>query len=592
MITLNNNDLLQAYKSGANEVIKNKVDLNAINVFPVADGDTGNNLASLMKTIIKESSLKADVHETMETVSDAALIGARGNSGIIFAGYICGLNKEIQVTNGTVAMQGFVDANKKAVQHAYDAVDEPVEGTMLTAIRVWAEALSKFLSKSNNYIELMDSAAGELDEAVDNTMNQMDLLRKANVVDAGAKGFLHFIKGFIKAIKGESSEVFSVEEEFIEIQLPDHDHGEITYRYCSEAMLVESKMTKTDLREALHSLGDSQVIAGTDNKMRIHLHTDQPTEFFKLLRKNGDVVFQKVDDMVMQNAMIENRKGQTALVTDSVADIPQAFIDEHQIHVLPLQLLYKDGYFIDRRTIDVEEVLSYDKGGKDRPTSTQPDLVSTRRMIDQLSLSYDKILIIPVSKALSGTNNVFTKAAESCNRARVKIIDSRQNSAAQGLLVMAAAQLLAEGVAFDHIIDEIEQMVARSKIYVGVKNLHAMIRSGRLSTKGGKIANAVNLKPIVTLDDQGEGGLGGFAFSFKSSLKKIEKKLLKVNKESGIESYSVVHINNLEEAKLYAQKLTQSLGQEPVYIEEVSSIIAVGAGQGAIAVGYIAKGEK
>ncbi len=209
-----------------------------------------------------------------------------------------------------------------------------------------------------------------------------------------------------------------------------------------------------------------------------------------MVRNIGHVVYEKVDDMIAQSRIIRDRKYPIALVTDSIADIPMDLIDHYQINVLPLNILYKDQTFIDRMTIGNEGVLSLDKAGANRPTSSQPELIRVKELYERLSHHYSQIIVISVAKALSGTYNVFDKASEEFREKgiSIEVIDSKQNSAAQGLLVLQCAKMIDQGLLYQDIVTSMSDVIGKSKIYVGVKNLHAMIRSGRLSTKGGKIA--------------------------------------------------------------------------------------------------------
>ncbi|MCF8019188.1 Fatty acid-binding protein DegV [Petrocella atlantisensis] len=595
MNEISNMILYHAYRAGAHEVIRHRNQLNSINVFPVADGDTGSNLSSMMHSILNESKLEKDIGNTMRSIADAAIIGARGNSGIIFAQYLSGVSIGLEKGAGIISIRHYVEANKTAVDYAYDAVEMPTEGTMLTLIRVWSEALYRFMKKTTDFGELLSYAYGDIEEALIKTQYQLASLKKAAVVDAGAKGFVHFIDGFLQFLKGDHDTQIKYNSKDIVLELEPlvkvkhHENVDLTYRYCTEAMMTDLKRPLKEIKNDLHTFGNSLIVAGNERKMRVHIHTNQPADFFRELRNIGQITFQKVDDMVMQSSLVNESKYKVGLVTDSIADLPQTFIEKHQIQVINLNILHKEDIYIDRITIDNTTAIRLLEEGEERATSSQPDRQTVIFQLQNLQAYYDEIIVITVSKALSGTYNVFQKAATELenNPSKITVIDSKQNSAAQGLLVMECAKLIEQGVPYNKIIETMQTLVERSKILVSVKNLNAMIMSGRLSTKGGKIANLINLKPIVTLDPKGEGGLGGFAFSHEASLKKIKKKLIKINGTVGLKAYCVVHANNLEAAKAYAIELERVLEMAPVYLEDVSSIIAIGAGDGAIAVGYI-----
>lgn len=585
VVGLDSRNLLGAYKAGARFVIRQRMALNQINVFPVPDGDTGNNLASLMQFIVREAKEGSTPKATMDGIAEAALLGARGNSGIIFAQYFYGLSNELSEDLCEVTLDDFANIHEKAVAYAYEAIEVPEEGTMLTAMKHFGQALSKY--RKTDFQIAVDKAVIELDEVVKNTQTQLKCLKQAKVVDAGAKGFFHFIEGLRAYFRGEIDDGDPsdfVVEEF----LNHHVASEITYRYCTEGLIEDSSASPERIKGLLKELGDAIIVAGSLRKMRVHIHTNEPEKVIDILSGFGNVVFHKAEDMVRQNSLFDGPKYPIALVTDSVADLPSRFIEEHQIQVLHLKLLYKDSYFIDRLTVTNEKLLEYSKNSE-RITSSQPEYLEVVNMLNVLKTQYKQILILPVAKVLSGTYNVFAKAIQEISEPGfdIRIVDSRENSVAQGMLVKYAADRIASGDDLDTLELKIKQQVANSRIYVAVATLDAMVRSGRLSSRGALIANKLRMKPIVTLKESGEGGLAGMAIGQQGSLKKIKQKLLQLKKNSTKLKYSVIHVENSDGAMKYADELTQVLGQPPEYIETTSGVIALGAGAGAIAVGVL-----
>lgn len=187
--------LLQSFRAGAEKVIHQKEELNKINVFPVADGDTGSNLASLMQAIIDNVPVKTyPMAILLDEISGAALLGARGNSGIIFAQYLSAVAENYQKTETN--FESFVEALAEAVNKAYSSLIEPKEGTILTVMRAWSVTLVKIYRLNHSFEEALLEAKIEAQEALNATQFQMPVLRKNKLVDAGAKGFYYFILGF------------------------------------------------------------------------------------------------------------------------------------------------------------------------------------------------------------------------------------------------------------------------------------------------------------------------------------------------------------------------------------------------------------
>lgn len=591
---ISSEDIYSAFLHGADQVIENVELLNKINVFPIQDGDTGNNLASLMKTIIDESKQGETVKGTLQSFSNAAIHGARGNSGIIFAQYLNGLSVEMSDLD-EINYQDYASASQKAVRYAYDSIEIPVEGTILTVMSEWGEALIDQNNALLSIKELMEKAITRVDQALSQTQYQLMELKRAKVVDAGAKGFTLFVQGISDYLSSDNKMELKLKPrtkihiENIEVE---HDIDTlITHRYCTEALVEGSKLDHRKIKESLRNFGDSLVVAGNEELMRIHIHTNTPEEVFAILYNEGRIAYQKVDDMKKQQDIVLNRKYRIALLSDSIADIPQELIDDEQIHIINLNILVGQTSFLDKLTITPARILEYSKDSDTLPSSSQPDEKQIENVLSYIENYYDSLIVLTVSKALSGTFNTISRVVGKLNdpNFKVSVINSKQNSGAQGLLLAKAARLIHDGKTHDEVVEEIEKTIPKSKILVLVKNLDNMIKSGRLSTTMGKIGKKIGMIPIVTLDEDGDGGLGGIAFTQKGSLQVLKRHMKKVMKHHEIEAYNIVHINNLEEAKELEVIFTDLIGREPDYLVESSSIVAVGAGDQSLALSYILK---
>lgn len=587
--------IYDAFLHGAYTVIEKKDILNKINVFPIQDGDTGNNLSSMMQTIIQTAKSHSNVKQTLESISDAAFVGARGNSGIIFASYFRGLSDTVAITEG-ISIDQYAAASKCAAQYAYEAVEHPVEGTMLTLMRDWGEILSTEIEHNQSIPDILTRAFHRLEHALETTKEQLAILKKANVVDSGAKGFTYFIEGILRYLKQQDDIDFHAllaenKYDFIP-NIPINSHiGQDGFRYCSECLLSELSLPANQIKNDLKQFGNSIVVAKSTTKCRVHIHTNEPAKVFSYLGNLGSILYQKVDDMQNQEAIVNHRKYNIALVTDSIADVPKAFLDEHQIQILHLDILYHGMNYFDKLTIEPSSLLDMIANDPVLPTSSQPSPGRITQFLDYLSTYYDSILVLCVSKELSGTYNSFLRAVDHISHKNVKIqiINTRQNSGAQGLLVKKGIEYLAAGNTYEQIVKNIQTDISRTKILVQVKTLDSMIKSGRLTLHAGTFAKKIGMRPIVTLDQKGKGKLQSIAFSEKGSLRKIKQHIKKVQQTFGIEQYNIVHVNNCHGAEELAKQMTLLLGFAPEYIMETSSIIALNAGDKAVAISYIHK---
>lgn len=569
--------LYSGFIAGAEEVMANKKYLNTINVFPVADGDTGSNLFSTMHSIVTHSEQKHTVKHTLESIADSAITGARGNSGLIFAQYFQGLSEAV-ITDDLTA-DAFIMASSNGMKYAFEAVEQPVEGTILTIMRVFHESLKEYMDKTNNFITALEAAYEKVVLAVENTTKQLLVLKKSSVVDSGAKGFAYFIKGFISGIKGTKKVVRKPEED-IHIE---HIHDEsFNYRYCTEALIENKQEIK---KELLKKFGDSLIVAGGKRKTRIHIHTDNPSDFFKYLSEKGQIIEQKVDDMQLQFDRVHHRKYSRVIVTDSIADIPKSLIDEEQVHMIPLSILIGESSYFDKLTIDNESIFELSQRLELTPTTSQPTVKTVENALEYLSTYYDEIIVLTVAKALSGTHQVFKNVSNKYEH--VHVVDSKQNSVAQGLLLHETMMDLKANLSTKKLLMNLNNRIEASKILVQIKSLDPMIASGRLSVKLGGILKRIGVKPVITLNKDGQGSIFKIALNNKQSYKKILKHIRQTHDRSPIVKFAVTYIDDKTDAVRFSNDIEKLIGIKVSYITKSSSIIAVGAGSGAVGIGYI-----
>ena len=352
-------------------------------------------------------------------------------------------------------------------------------------------------------------------------------------------------------------------------------------------MLLQTDLSDIGaLRSALHDEGDSLIVTQGVGKIRIHLHTNDPERLLSLLRGFGAVLNQKVDDMFRQFQAVHRRAGSVAIVTDSIADIPPELMDSLQIHLVPQRILWGDEIYLDRVTMTGKTFYPLLDERKEYPGSSLPDPASIRAMFRHLAAHYRSIVALPVSAAISGTWNAMRLEAESLRNEGypIQVVDTRLNSIAQGLVVLETARAAAAGAGFDELVRIAERARERTKIYVGVNTFKYMVRGGRVSRLKGLVATALNLKPVITLDEAGKGAAFSKAFSQKGVIRKILDIVSRTKAEVGIERYAVVHAAAPDRATDFAERLEGIVGKPSEYIMEISPIVGSHAGKGALAV--------
>ena len=226
------------FYAGAMRLLEHQQEINKLNVFPVPDADTGTNLASTFRSIMDAIRPMRSYKMTTSLIAEAALTGARGNSGIIFAQFLSGLDQETCDCN-TVSIRDFASSIKNSIKYLYEAIANPVEGTMLTVIREWAEYISKHHGVED-FRTLMIHSYEEARRSMLATSKRIKELTSTAVVDAGAKGFVVFLEGVVDLLRSNDiRHLVRMEKPVVidDIDLETDHGGELTFRYCTEVLL-------------------------------------------------------------------------------------------------------------------------------------------------------------------------------------------------------------------------------------------------------------------------------------------------------------------------------------------------------------------
>ena len=585
MDSLDGRRIFDAFNSGARQVIDHQDHLNRINVFPVPDGDTGTNLAATLSHTMGSTRVTDSVGDTIVSMSDAAIIGARGNSGAIFAQFLSGLREALD-QSAVVTLELFAQAVRNARDRAYQAISNPREGTILSVISDWSRSLAEHARESRTFHELFDRTLPVLEESVRRTPDQLAVLKHSGVVDAGAQGFYHFVRGardYLFTGKAPSAADTRVLDLDAAHDVPASDDG-VTYRWCTEVVLALEKNGMEGLRAEIEPLGDSLIIVNAGQKARVHIHTDRPSDLVEALRRRGRILAQKAEDMRAQFQTVHHRKHAIALVTDSACDLPQEILDAHQIHVVPMRILFGDAEYIDRVTITPEAFARRQRNARPYPTTSQPPSAELHHMFAWLSSHYESVIAVHISGRMSGTYAASAREATKIPGARITVIDSRHLSGSLGLIVLRAAEAIAGGASHDEVVRLIESSIAKARILVSVKTLDYMVRGGRVSPLSGILAKLANLKPIVSVDDDGKSVLYGKAFSVRANIKKILSMVAEDHAAHRVRAYAVVHAGVPEAARQFAARLTDVTGMDPLHVMEISPVVSLNSGPGALSV--------
>jgi uncharacterized protein len=315
----------------------------------------------------------------------------------------------------------------------------------------------------------------------------------------------------------------------------------------------------------------------------VHIHTDFPAEMFSQLQKFGNITYQKVDDMVMQNEIQFNRKYKIALVTDSSCDLSKEIIDKYQIHVVPLSVHFGETYFLDRLTINPPQFYAMQEISEVNATSAQPASKEFQNKFEYLATHYDSIIGIHLSQALSGTWSSSEKGSKdvaSRTGKQIDVLNSKTLTGGLGLIVLRAAMALENGASHDELVSLIEEWKEKSMVRVSVKTLKYIIRSGRVSPLKSYIAKMLDLKPVIAIDQQGKASLFSKSLSGAGSMRKVMKSIAKNIQGKKIWEYAITHAGNPSAAQWYACEMEKLTGKKPFFIDHASPALAANTGPG------------
>ena len=306
---------------GAKMLENNRAKVDALNVFPVPDGDTGTNMSLTMQSAVKELSTTSSntFMEVCDCVSKGALRGARGNSGVILSQIFRGICSVLRVSKPEVDTRTFAKAMEQGTKVAYNAVSIPKEGTILTVVRLMSEFAVKVAGKYKDFETFIPAVIAEGDRALATTPELLPVLKKAGVVDSGGVGLMTIMRGFQAAIMGEeiASEVQTeAVQQQTEADFGDNsdiismDLGDIQFAYCTEFFVINLKKSTTladidKLRENLMNIGDSVICIGDLEMIKVHVHTNSPGVALTYALELGELDRPKIENMLEQNRALK-----------------------------------------------------------------------------------------------------------------------------------------------------------------------------------------------------------------------------------------------------------------------------------------------
>ncbi|NQV15951.1 DegV family EDD domain-containing protein [bacterium] len=580
--------LFRVLYAGIQRLLDEQEYLNKINVFPVPDGDTGTNMAFTLMGIIEniQPLQSAALNELSHQVADAALDNARGNSGVILAQFFQGLDHGLEAYTEVNTTQ-FAAASKIAVDEAYTALMEPVEGTILSVLRAWSDSLIQASETSADFQHIWKTSMVAAQVAVEHTPEQLQVLKDAGVVDAAGLGFLNILQGMMTYMDtGDIRRLPDIESGFstVALDIGEQSLDNLQFPYCTECILVAEDIDRNEINKAIHPLGDSIVIAGSKHRAKIHIHSADPGQLFAKLEKFGEVQQQKVDDMREQHKSTRSEQ-RVALVVDSTCDLPSEILEKHHMHVVPVRLNFGKDQYIDRVTITNEEFYLRLSESNVHPQSSQPPPADFRRMYQFLSSHYESVISLHLPKAVSGTLQNAAAALEKVKFRDEKILlESLSVSAGTGIIALNIAEAIDSGDDMPEIIKKANQSIKDTQIFIGLKTLDAVLKGGRLSLNKKRLIDFLRLNLVLTINREGYLKPCGVTLGRRNLFGKFEKFVLKKAKTRRVKRIGIVHGLNPEIAEGYREAFTNYFPEANIFVTDFCPALGVHAGVGAVGI--------
>lgn len=592
-------------RAGTYAVLRSQDALDRINVFPVADADTG---ANLVATLTAASAAlgknpPSDIGPASRLAADAALIGARGNSGAIFAQFLDGLAGGLHLKR-EVSTGEFALAATAGVDAAYLAVQEPREGTILSVLRAWARYMEAWAQQLTDFRELMGRSLDAARIALADTPLQLEVLRRNKVVDAGGQGLVYFLEGWLGTLQGHAvigehvAESSPLPDAYQRVQadsekglrayravIPGVQAGirepEYEYRYCAQVLMTGQKLDREAVRSALEGQGDSLVIAGGSKRMNVHIHTDDADLFHRTLASLGTVEDLKVDDLVEQQA--QAKAATTAIVIDSTCDLSEAAQLRLGTVMVPLNISIGGREYLDRVELAPADFYPLVRQNTELPRSSQPNRTDFRRVFEALLEEHEAIVSIHISSRLSGTYQAALGAAQDVDPQRIKVVDSRHVSVGIGLVVEAAGEAIRAGASLEEVAAAAEAAAADTRVFSATPSLEFAVKGGRVKERPARAADLIRLKPVILFDGDGTIHLDGAHLGFNRTLRALARRTMKFA-DGGPVRLAVTHADSPSNAEYLLRHVRRYFPMEDIPMLEAGAVLATHTGLGAVAV--------
>jgi len=569
------------------QILSQKDRINKINLFPVPDQDTGNNLVKTLKGMYDavENSQFSDMQSLRHEALEGALTTAAGNAGIITASFFSGFLETMpdKITTSILA-KAFANGSIKA----YESVQEPKKGTILDVMNFTAERLAHVPS-NGTVREVLQKALVSSQEALNATKTQMDIYRKSSVVDAGGLGFTFILEGFLLGLSHNNLRIPTK----VVLSKPSKVLVEITsQQYEVVALLDKLRNDKDSILQKLIPHGDCIDIVEINDKMKIHIHTDHPNTVVDMITDFGTVIQMKTVDMnIGENEEMEDGRKNIGIVTDEGAAISLAYSTQHDISLVPFQLSWDsmDAY-TEMRSMNMYEKMRFIRNKSSvttLPKTSQPSSYAFLKAFKDQLQKYQDVVCVVTSSAVSGTYNSALHARNQLStsqKERVQIPDLKQALGGQTLLIRSLVDHIQQQYNVQTIIRHLTKTARGIDVFGFGHDAYWLMKGGRLGPNKAKALTTMlklGIQPIVGVKS-GKLGVKGFA-KRRRSMADMAYRYIMSHYGNSEEKYNVVihHSDVPNEVAILADKLSTTQF-EVVDIALLSPIVGVHIGPDAM----------
>lgn len=472
-------DLKEMMEASAQKIVHHQEEINKINVFPVADKDTGYNLAATLLGVEGVVSQKRynSFSELAKDIREGAMVNARGNAGMIYTGYLIGLLNKIKDLK-TIDGVSLSSAMKKGTDSAYLAILNPVEGTILDVIKTAGKKSLEVAKerKEKNIIKILEEALAASQKALQETTNKLEVLKQNNVVDAGGLGFVKILEAWVESLKGETIETREGLEASAKFLYQTNANNE-KLDYSLEVVFIIGRkgVQLAKLKEDLTLLGGSIDVLETEDRIKIHIHTNSPEEVRALIKDFKVLDWREENLGIQRKGKIEKKP--LGLVVGETANLPREFLEKNQIENVNFKVT-----FTEEEVVTPENFYGKIKKTKKLPTSSAPTFNDYFHHYQKALEKFEKVLVITLPSRLSGAysqariaRSIFKKP----DKLNIFVFDCFTAEVAEGLIVMRAQELISGGGKIEEVTRGLKEFSPKVKLLGLIPDIKYVVLGGR-----------------------------------------------------------------------------------------------------------------